>query len=67
MVELNHALAVRQQSVAEALHYMTRLGYRECESYDRDNFLFKRSPTRRAPGSAEMTIRFADPNGQATR
>jgi FkbM family methyltransferase len=67
MVELNHALAVRQQSVAEALHYMTRLGYRECESYDRDNFLFKRGPTRRAPGSAEMTIRFADPNGQATR
>jgi FkbM family methyltransferase len=64
MVELNHALSVRQQSVPEALHYMARLGYRECESYDRENFLFKRNAARRAPG-AEMTIRFADPNSQA--
>jgi FkbM family methyltransferase len=67
MVELNHALAIRQQSVAEALHYMTRLGYRECESYDRENFLFKRSASRRAPAGPEITIRFAEPNGQATR
>jgi FkbM family methyltransferase len=66
MVELNHALAVRQQSVAEALHYMTRLGYRECESYDRENFLFKRSPTRRPPRGSAITIRFAEPNAQAT-
>jgi FkbM family methyltransferase len=59
MVELNHALSVRQQSVGEALHYMTRLGYRECESYDRENFLFKRKAARRAAG-AEITVRFAD-------
>lgn len=66
MVELNHALAVRQQSVAEALHYMTRLGYGDCESYDRENFMFKRDSPRRAPG-AEMTIRFAGPEGPAAR
>jgi FkbM family methyltransferase len=63
MVELNHALAVRQQSIAEVLHYMARLGYRECESYDRENFMFKRNSARRAPG-AEITLRFTDANAK---
>jgi FkbM family methyltransferase len=66
MVELNHALSVRQQSVPEALHYMAGLGYRECESYDHENFLFKRASTRRASG-AEIMIRFAGSNGQTGR
>jgi FkbM family methyltransferase len=66
MVELNHALNERQQSVPEALLYMAKLGYRECELYDRDNFLFKRDTVQRVPG-AEIAIRFPDPYGQATR
>jgi FkbM family methyltransferase len=66
MVELNHALSIRQQSVVEALQYMTRLGYRECESYDRENFMFKRNPASRVRG-AEIAIRFTDPNGPAAR
>jgi hypothetical protein len=57
MVELNHALSVRQQSVPEVLRLMVGLGYDECESYDYENFLCKRESARRAPG-AGITIRF---------
>jgi FkbM family methyltransferase len=59
MVELNDALHLRRQSVPEALYFMAKRGYQMCEIYDRENFLFKRQATRRAPG-AHMTIRLAD-------
>lgn len=57
MVELNHALSHRQQSVPQAFEFMVELGYRECESYDYDNFLFKRDAMIRTPGR-ELIVRF---------
>jgi FkbM family methyltransferase len=57
MVELNHALSQRQQSVPEAFEFMIDLGYRECESYDYDNFLFKRDAVTPATGR-ELIVRF---------
>ena len=57
MVELNHALSLRQQSVPEALKFMAGLGYRECESYDNENFLFKRSTDTRREGT-DIVVRF---------
>lgn len=60
MVELNHALSQRQQSVPQALEFMIELGYRECESYDYDNFLFKREGHGRASGR-ELIVRFPSP------
>ena len=64
MVELNHALSVRPQSAPGALRFMIDVGYGECESYDHENFLFKRESARRAPG-AEITVRFP-PSGRQT-
>lgn len=61
MVELNHALALRQQTVPEALEFMLSLGYRECESYDHENFLFKRNAPSRAAGR-ELIVRFPAPS-----
>jgi FkbM family methyltransferase len=66
MVELNHALSQRQQSVPEALHYMAKLGYGQCESYDRENFLFKRTAARSDP-EVEITVRFPVPRGRTTQ
>lgn len=57
MVELNHALSQRQQSVPQAFEFMVDLGYRACEAYDYDNFLFKRGPLTRVPGR-ELIVRF---------
>ncbi|MBI4774571.1 MAG: FkbM family methyltransferase [Deltaproteobacteria bacterium] len=42
MVELNHALGCRGQSVAQALEWMAGLGYEEAKVFDNENFLFKR-------------------------
>jgi len=42
MVELNDALSKRNQSVTQALEWLTNLGYKESVVYDYDNFLFKR-------------------------
>jgi FkbM family methyltransferase len=60
MVELNHALSQRQQSVPQAFEFMIELGYRECESYDYDNFLFKRGAASHALGR-ELIVRFPSP------
>jgi FkbM family methyltransferase len=57
MVELNHALSQRQQSVPQAFEFMVELGYKACESYDYDNFLFKRGAVAPAPGR-ELIVRF---------
>ncbi|GAB5506738.1 MAG: hypothetical protein Rhirs2KO_19010 [Rhizobiaceae bacterium] len=43
MIELNHALATRNQSVGEALTWLIGLGYRRAEIYDEENYLLKRS------------------------
>jgi FkbM family methyltransferase len=59
MVELNHALSLRQQSVPHALEFMARIGYRDCETYDYENFLFKRSGYERAP-AAQIVVRFGE-------
>jgi FkbM family methyltransferase len=42
MVELNHALGERGQSVADALHWMSTIGYSTCTIFDGENYLFKR-------------------------
>jgi len=42
MVELNHALGCRAQSVTQALEWVAGLGYTEVRVFDYDNFLLKR-------------------------
>lgn len=43
MVELNHALNLRQENVIQALQWMQEQGYEHVEVYDEENFLFKKS------------------------
>ena len=42
VVELNHALARRNQSVGEALAWLARRGYRKAVVLDNDNFMLQR-------------------------
>ncbi len=42
VVELNHALARRNQSVGEALAWLARRGYRKALVLDNDNFMLRR-------------------------
>jgi FkbM family methyltransferase len=44
VVELNHALAHRNQSVGEALAWLARRGYRKALVLDNDNFMLQRDP-----------------------
>src|ERR1700722_205224 len=43
VVELNHALNKRAQSNAQAFHWLSRLGYREAEVLEYENYVLKRS------------------------
>jgi len=43
MVELNHALAERNQSNMQALEWLAKLGYNQAVVFDYDNFLLKRN------------------------
>ena len=42
MVELNYALAERNQTVAQALGWLLEVGYTTCTVFDGENFLLKR-------------------------
>jgi len=42
MVELNYALAKRNQTVAQALRWLLEVGYVTCTIFDGENFLLKR-------------------------
>lgn len=44
VVELNHALARRNQGVGEALAWLARRGYRKALVLDNDNFVLQRRP-----------------------
>ena len=44
VVELNHALARRNQGVGEALAWLARRGYRKALVLDNDNFMLQRAP-----------------------
>ena len=44
VIELNHALAHRNQSVGEALAWLARRGYRKALVLDNDNFMLQRDP-----------------------
>lgn len=60
MVELNHALALRNHSVPMALDWMRQLGYREARVFDYENFLFKRSAQSSIPARSGFTIHFPE-------
>lgn len=60
IVELNHALSLRQQSNMEALEWLYDQGYRQSLFLDHDNFVLKRSTNARLTGSEKtFTIHFA--------
>lgn len=44
VVELNHALGLRNQGVSEALAWLARRGYRKALALDNDNFVLQREP-----------------------
>jgi FkbM family methyltransferase len=56
MVELNHALAKRGQSNAEALEWLASLGYTAAEVLDYDNFLLKKSRQEHILNTAQRAI-----------
>jgi FkbM family methyltransferase len=63
VVELNHALARRNQSVGEALAWLARRGYRKALVLDNDNFVLQRGPagTSDARGAASLELVFPPP------
>lgn len=48
VVELNHALGLRNQGVSEALGWLARRGYRKALVLDNDNFVLRREPAGQA-------------------
>lgn len=58
VVELNHGLNRRGQSVPQALEWMCQQGYRDCLCLDYDNYVFKRQAEISATDTAPMTIWF---------
>jgi hypothetical protein len=59
VVELNHALSQRQQSNAEALAWLSRLGYTDAFVLDFDNFVLKRTGIINWPNRRSMlTLHF---------
>jgi FkbM family methyltransferase len=59
VVELNHALSQRQQSNAEALAWLSRLGYTDALVLDFDNFVLKRTGMTNWPNRRSMlTLHF---------
>jgi hypothetical protein len=60
VVELNHALARRNQGVGEALAWLARRGYRKALVLDNDNFMLQRGAggtvDTRAPSSLELVF-----------
>jgi FkbM family methyltransferase len=65
MVELNHALAKRNQSNAEALEWLAGRGYTAAEVFDYDNFLLKRSVQDSMRAAAKRSIILSFPSAPA--
>lgn len=64
VVELNHALSQRNQSVPQALEWLAGLNYRRTYSLDYDNFLLKRNfqPDSEEAHKLQITILFEPKN-----
>jgi FkbM family methyltransferase len=64
IVELNHALNKRNQSVPEALEWLAKLGYEYAYSLDFENFLLKRiwQESNKITQVPQITIRFGTGN-----
>lgn len=60
VVELNHALNKRQQSNAQAFHWLSTVGYTEAEVLEYENYVLKRSDNLAAkyPGAARFELVF---------
>ena len=58
LVELNHALAERGESVASALDWLAGQGYREALALDRENFVLRRNDQGPPVSRAQIEIRF---------
>ena len=63
VVELNHALARRNQSVGEALAWLARRGYRKALVLDNDNFVLQRGAAGNPPAleAAGLELVFPPP------
>lgn len=66
VVELNHALGLRNQGVGEALSWLARRGYRRALVLDNDNFVLQREPggpanTSGAGDAASLELVFPPP------
>jgi FkbM family methyltransferase len=63
VVELNHALARRNQGVGEALAWLARRGYRKALVLDNDNFMLQRGSggTVAAPAVSSLELLFPPP------
>lgn len=63
VVELNHALAQRNQSVGEALAWLARRGYRKALVLDNDNFVLQRGSEGKpdARGAVSLELVFPPP------
>jgi FkbM family methyltransferase len=63
VVELNHALARRNQGVGEALAWLARRGYRKALVLDNDNFVLQRgtSPPPGVGDTASLELTFPPP------
>lgn len=61
VVELNHALNKRQQSNAQAFHWLASIGYREAEVLEYENYVLKRSDNLAAkhPGALRFDLVFS--------
>lgn len=60
VIELNHALAKRNQSAGEAFAWLARLGYRQALVLDHDNFVLQRDRPY-GDGAAALTLLFPAP------
>ena len=63
VVELNHALAKRNQGVGEALAWLARRGYRKALVLDNDNFMLQRGRTgpSNTDGAGSLELVFPPP------
>jgi uncharacterized protein YecE (DUF72 family) len=58
VVELNHALAIRNQSVPEALEWLLERGYDHAHVLDHENYVLRRAEFPVAAPLTTMTLSF---------
>lgn len=61
VVELNHALGLRNQGVGEALAWLAHRGYRQALVLDNDNFVLQRQPADRPGARGEVSLELVFP------